>query len=714
MSVTVQHRRDTAANFAETNRIFAQGERMYEIDTKKWKVADGVTAYNDLPYEPNGSGDMLSTNNLSDVASTTTARTNLDVYSKGEVDAAISNSNNGIRQRKVIAIADNTAAPPTEVSGDRYILDETGGGVHANWDGASANDIVEFDGTNWVATTPEEGFVTYVDADDKDAVFVDDGTPQWELRAVGSGSSAPEPKTGTSIVFTENAEYYADGSYNPNTSGDIVLDLTDGVIGTTVNVFASGYTPDISGEEYIILGDTSNGVRDIYSFYYAHDGIKLNIIGESILTTPVVTLTPDDEEIQVDWTTSVGATSYTVLRNTSDTTVGATTIYTGALLTYTDTGLTNGTDYYYFVQATGADGKHDSLYGTNTDQPEAYPSTAFVFNVKTDNAGASANDQFTVPTRSGGSYNCTVDWGDGNTDIITTWDDAAWTHTYASAGTYRIVITGTEFKSMRFANGGDKEKITILEQWGLFNPNNEISVFWGCVNLDIQATDAPDLTGVTTLNQFIRGCTSVTDIPNFHTWDTALIENWVSFANLASNYNQDLSDLDISGATTLSAMLANTSFNSPLPTSSTPNNTDLANFLANTPFNGDISVLDLSNGPKLQSLLDGASSFNHVSINSLDVGQCDDFDFMLRGTTSLDQSLSSWDTTNATSAVGFMDSTSISQSNYDATLIGWDTRTGYNSMNWDFNTCNYTAAGAGGTARTSLVGKGLTFTDVAN
>ncbi len=95
-----------------------------------------------------------------------------------------------VRQPAVIDVADNTAVPPTEVSGDRYILDETGGGVHANWDGASANDIVTFNGTSWVAVTPDEGFVAYVDAQNKDALFIDDGTPQWELRAVQSTSLA--------------------------------------------------------------------------------------------------------------------------------------------------------------------------------------------------------------------------------------------------------------------------------------------------------------------------------------------------------------------------------------------------------------------------------------------------------------------------------------------------------------------------------------------
>lgn len=60
-------------------------------------------------------------------------------------------------------ITDNTAVPPTEVSGDRYLLDTAGGAPNAAWDGASAGDIVEFNGTSWVATSPTTGMTVSVD-----------------------------------------------------------------------------------------------------------------------------------------------------------------------------------------------------------------------------------------------------------------------------------------------------------------------------------------------------------------------------------------------------------------------------------------------------------------------------------------------------------------------------------------------------------------------
>lgn len=92
------------------------------------------------------------------------------------------------RRKKVINRVDNTAAPPTEVTGDRYLLDDTGSS-HANWGGAAANDIVEFNGTAWDAVSPTEGWIVYNDNSDSDWLYVDDGSPAWQERTAGGASA---------------------------------------------------------------------------------------------------------------------------------------------------------------------------------------------------------------------------------------------------------------------------------------------------------------------------------------------------------------------------------------------------------------------------------------------------------------------------------------------------------------------------------------------
>ena len=73
---------------------------------------------------------------------------------------------------------------------------------------------------------------------------------------------------------------------------------------------------------------------------------------------------PGDSQVSLTWNTSAGAESYNVHRFTSS---GGpyTTIATGVTAnSYTDTGLTNDTTYYYVVSAV-------NFYGESADSNEA-------------------------------------------------------------------------------------------------------------------------------------------------------------------------------------------------------------------------------------------------------------------------------------------------------------------------------------------------------
>lgn len=49
-STTIKMRRDTAANFTSSNPVLAAGELGFETDRKRYKMGDGVTAWNSLDY----------------------------------------------------------------------------------------------------------------------------------------------------------------------------------------------------------------------------------------------------------------------------------------------------------------------------------------------------------------------------------------------------------------------------------------------------------------------------------------------------------------------------------------------------------------------------------------------------------------------------------------------------------------------------------------
>jgi hypothetical protein len=118
---------------------------------------------------------------------------------------------------------------------------------------------------------------------------------------------------------------------------------------------------------------------------------------------------------------------------------------------------------------------------------------------------------FTLPTRNGYTYNCTVDWGDGSTSEITAYNDADITHTYASGGVYQIKISGT-FQAWYFNNGGDKLKLTKIDNWGKVGFMTFERSFYGCTNLISIPSENINDTGVTSLAYMFYNCSGLTTI----------------------------------------------------------------------------------------------------------------------------------------------------------------------------------------------------------
>ena len=302
---------------------------------------------------------------------------------------------------------------------------------------------------------------------------------------------------------------------------------------------------------------------------------------------------------------------------------------------------------------------------------------AFKFSVKTDNTGTSNNDQFTIPTVSGGVYDCTVYWGDGSADIITTWNDAAWTHTYSSNGTYEIRIVGI-FKGLSFYNAGDEEKLLNISQWGLFNPNNSTSVFYGCSNLTITATDAPDFTGVTTLVSFFRSCSSLTTVPSMNSWDVSNITSIQSMLNECAAFSQDINNWDTSSITNMAYVFQGcNAFNNSLSNWNTSSVTNMNTMFAQMAiFNQDLSA------------------WNTSSVTNMSV--------MFFGMGAFDQDLSSWDVTSLTTATNMLAGTTLSTANYNSLLDGWESQSVQNTVTFHGGNSTYSSAN-GAEGRFNLV-----------
>lgn len=203
-----------------------------------------------------------------------------------------------------------------------------------------------------------------------------------------------------------------------------------------------------------------------------------------------------------------------------------------------------------------------------------------VWNTTNTSSGSSNSNQIKLPLTNGGVYNFSVDWGDGSTSVITSWNQTETTHTYSVSGTKTLTIKGV-INGFRFANTADKLKIISVSKWGCFRLSANGATFDGCANLTLDAVeDILNLSGTTTLNSTFRNCVSLTTINNisfwyvahiltmnsafagctsfnssFSNWNTPLVTDFNGFLYLCTAFDQDISNLSFESCNTASIFM---------------------------------------------------------------------------------------------------------------------------------------------------------------
>lgn len=296
---------------------------------------------------------------------------------------------------------------------------------------------------------------------------------------------------------------------------------------------------------------------------------------------------------------------------------------------------------------------------------------AFVSIWKTDNPGVSDTNQVTLPLESDGVYNFEIDWGDGSTDTITTFNQPEVTHTYPAPGTYTISILGS-IQGWRFNDSGDKDKILEIQDFGDLRLGNNGAYFSGCSNLTISATNALRLSGTTNLSFAFANCTSLTNASSLVRWSTGQILTMNSMFAGAENFNENLNRWNVENVLDMRRMFEGaTSFNQTLNGWDPINVNDMSFMFYNAEtFNSDISLWDVGKVTTMNSMFRNAGSFNQP-LNSWDVANVVDMSYMFENAESFNQSLLSWDTTRLQSArYMFKDATS-----YNQNMDQWQTAT---------------------------------------
>ncbi|KAA2224114.1 BspA family leucine-rich repeat surface protein [Chryseobacterium sediminis] len=220
---------------------------------------------------------------------------------------------------------------------------------------------------------------------------------------------------------------------------------------------------------------------------------------------------------------------------------------------------------------------------------------------------------------------------------------------------YRIKISdgNGSFDQVRFYNGSsipvynaaDRSKITHITQWGNIKWKSFDSAFVYCDNMDVTATDAPDLSMVTSMRQMFYLCISLIGNSSFNTWNTSTITDMYYMFGDDNLFNQPLGNWDTSNVTDMSYMFDYTGFNQSL------------------------SKWNTAKVTTMEHMFHDSENFNQ-DIQNWNTGNVTNMNEMFRGT-AFNQNIGRWNLSSLTTATNMFLDSAMNCLNYDKTLYGW-------------------------------------------
>jgi len=301
---------------------------------------------------------------------------------------------------------------------------------------------------------------------------------------------------------------------------------------------------------------------------------------------------------------------------------------------------------------------------SNTRSVTTLREPAFMFTMDTRNttSGSTASNQYKLPlvtsstaTYPDSSLDIMVDWGDGNVDNITAYNQPEVTHTYATAGEYLVKITGGVF-GWRQRYTGDRNKMLDIKQWdGLII--TEIETFANCQNLTTNA-HIDFVIATDNLESLFDGCTV---------------------------FNSPVNHLDISGVKYLNYIFSYTeAFNQPLDQWDTSSVEEMYySFSSALAFDQNIGSWDVSNVQYMTGTFESAV-FNNggsPSINNWNTSSVIDMEGLFWYNERFNQPIGNWDVSNVTTFYRTFQDNNI----FNQDISNWDISNATDVQNMFYN-----------------------------
>lgn len=122
--------------------------------------------------------------------------------------------------------------------------------------------------------------------------------------------------------------------------------------------------------------------------------------------------------------------------------------------------------------------------------------------------------------------------------------DHNYTHNYGTAGTYNVCIRS--LAPLAFHHGpltlDDRSKLLEVKQWGGIRWSSFSEAFRGAINLQITATDVPNLSQVTNMSSAFNGAVRLVGNDSMSNWDTSSVTDMNSIGAIQFSIEGNISD----------------------------------------------------------------------------------------------------------------------------------------------------------------------------
>ena len=150
------------------------------------------------------------------------------------------------------------------------------------------------------------------------------------------------------------------------------------------------------------------------------------------------------------------------------------------------------------------------------------------------------------------TFNITVDWGDGNSNVYTTGNTV--NHAYGATGNYTVTISGSlDGFGVSFLSNGIGRFATAVTSFGNLGITDLQYAFHDWDNLIAVPNTLPTI--VTTLSNCFSFCNNFND-GNVGLWDVGNVTDMSYMFRDAPAFNQDIGNWNVGNVTDMTAMFA--------------------------------------------------------------------------------------------------------------------------------------------------------------